>query len=102
MSKNVDVRASLAMSRGATVVAEAGALLSDQGVPLPLDKGDLHALVLAPVRNCDHHATRAISATESQADALGLEFIPVNIFTLLVGLKINMKGLIRVRMTKTR
>jgi len=91
MSKNVDVRASLAMSRGATVVAEAGALLSDQGVPLPLDKGDLHALVLAPVRNCDHHATRAISATESQADALGLEFNTAEHIITVAGLKIHMQ-----------
>ena len=78
MTETIDIRASLAMSKGAVTAAEAGEVMSEEGVPIPLDKGDNHVLVLIPVRCCDHHATRAHSeepvAVPAGPDQIGLEF----------------------------
>ena len=45
------------------------ALLSAEGVPLALNKGDNHVVVVAPTRGCDHRASGAVPRVTHPAAA---------------------------------
>jgi hypothetical protein len=69
MSQNVDVRTSLAMSKDAVYVVDIAALLSPEGAPLALDKGNNHVVVLFPSPCCNHHTSRAVPQLTHKATA---------------------------------
>lgn len=63
MPDNVDLRTSLAFNNDSVLVTDFGELASAKGVPLALDKGAHHAVIMFPSQCCDHHANRAIHPT---------------------------------------
>ena len=69
MEKTTDVRTSLALSKDAVVVTDIGSLVSNAGVPLALDKGNNHLVVLFPTLCCDHHGSRAVPQVTHPAAA---------------------------------
>jgi hypothetical protein len=87
MTENLDVRTSLALSKDAVCVADFFALASTQGVPLALDKGNNHVVVLLPARCCDHRATRTVPS-ENVDD--GLEFNTAEHIITIAGCKLTM------------
>ena len=59
MNNNLDVRTSLAISKGANYISSFEALISEKGISLDLQKGENHVISLFPVRSCDHFGSRA-------------------------------------------
>lgn len=68
MAENIDVRTSQAMSREAISVADIATLVSQNGVPLALDKGNNQVVVLFPSLCCNHHASKAVPQVKRRVD----------------------------------
>lgn len=60
MEASVDVRTSLAVSKGAVTATELINLTNETGVPLPLEKGDNQVVIAGAAPCCSHNSTRAV------------------------------------------